>query len=254
MGRNWPAQIGNRGAVAMAHGRRRGQSILVIGGERGWGKWPRCTPAAQGSDFGRWRERKLTVEHAPWWRAVGRRGREWRASSGGCGDWLVAQREVRSIGGARSGVSRAVPWLEVPGDGGAPVDTAAALDTLPSATALSTRWSRLVLEEGVAPAAQLDWVLKVRWHGSSTAAARSRGTHSVWLEEQSDGRASGEEKNGFVSSMRTWPMFTDGARSASTVSCGHEGRRPMQPIRRCLQLTSGPALFRISNDFHSPKL
>jgi hypothetical protein len=31
--------------------------------------------------------------------------------------------------------------------------------------------------------------------------ARSRGVCSVRLEEQSDDRASGEEKNGFVSSM-----------------------------------------------------
>jgi hypothetical protein len=32
---NWLAQIGNRGAVAMAHGRRRRRPILVTGGERG---------------------------------------------------------------------------------------------------------------------------------------------------------------------------------------------------------------------------
>jgi hypothetical protein len=52
MGRNWAAQIGNRGAVAVAHGRRRRRPIPVTGGERGWGKWPRCTPVARGSDLG----------------------------------------------------------------------------------------------------------------------------------------------------------------------------------------------------------
>jgi hypothetical protein len=64
MGRNWQAHIGNRGAVAMAHERRRRQPILVTGGERGCGKWLRCTPVAQGSDFGQWREGKLTVCNA----------------------------------------------------------------------------------------------------------------------------------------------------------------------------------------------
>jgi hypothetical protein len=103
----------------------------------------------------------------------------WRASSGGGGDWLVARREVRSIGGARGGVGRAVPWLEVPGDGGAPVDMAAALDTLPGATALSMCQSWPVLEEGVAPAVQLDRALEARWHGLSMAAARSRGVLGV---------------------------------------------------------------------------
>jgi hypothetical protein len=38
----------------------------------------------------------------------------WRASSGGGADWLVARREVRSTGGTRGGVDRAVPWPEVP--------------------------------------------------------------------------------------------------------------------------------------------
>jgi hypothetical protein len=67
--------------------------------------------------------------------------------------WLVARREVQSICGGRGGVGLAVPWPEVPGDGGAPVDMAVALDTLPDATALLTHRSRPVLEEGVAPAA-----------------------------------------------------------------------------------------------------
>jgi hypothetical protein len=77
----------------------------------------------------------------------------WRTSYGGGGNWLVAQREVRSTGGAHSGVGGAVLWLEVPGDGGAPVDTATVADTLPGATAFSMRQSRPVLGEGVAPAA-----------------------------------------------------------------------------------------------------
>jgi hypothetical protein len=67
-----------------------------------------------GSDFGRWRERKLIVEHAPWWREVGRRGTAWRASSGGGGNWLVARREVRRTDGVRGGVGGAVLWPEVP--------------------------------------------------------------------------------------------------------------------------------------------
>jgi hypothetical protein len=87
----------------------------------------------------------------------------------------VARREVRSTGGACGAVGGAVPWPEVPGDGGAPVDMAAASDTLPGATALSTRRSWPVLEEGVAPAAQLDWALEAWWHGLSMEAARSRG-------------------------------------------------------------------------------
>jgi hypothetical protein len=67
-----------------------------------------------GSDFGQWREEKLTVEHAPQRWVGGRRGTVWRASSGGGADWLVARREVWSTGGTRGGVDRAVPWLEVP--------------------------------------------------------------------------------------------------------------------------------------------
>jgi hypothetical protein len=74
----------------------------------------RCMPTARGSDFGLWREEKLTVEHAPRWWAGSRRGTVWRASSGGGGAWLVARREVRSTDGARGGVGRAVPWPEVP--------------------------------------------------------------------------------------------------------------------------------------------
>jgi hypothetical protein len=93
----------------MVHRRRQHWPIPVTGGERVWGKWLRCTPAARGSDFGRWREGKLTVEHAPRWRAVGLRGTTWRASSGGGGDRLGAQREVRSTGDARGGIGGAVP-------------------------------------------------------------------------------------------------------------------------------------------------
>jgi hypothetical protein len=153
MGQNWLAQIGNRGAVAMAHGRWRRRPIPVTGGERGWGKWLRCTPVARGSNFGWWREGKLTVECAPWRRAGGQRRTAWRASSSGGGDRLVARREVRSTGGAHGGVSGAIPWPEVPGNGGAPMDTAVASDTLPGATALSRRRRQPMLEEGVAPAA-----------------------------------------------------------------------------------------------------
>jgi hypothetical protein len=115
------------------------------------------------------------------------RGPAWRASSGGGGDRLGARREVRSTCGARGGVGGAVLWPEVSGDGGAPMDTAAASDTLPDATALSTRWSQRVLGEEVAPAAQLDQALEARRHDSSMAAARSKGARSTWLEEQSGG-------------------------------------------------------------------
>jgi hypothetical protein len=69
---------------------------------------------ARGSDFGRWREEKLTVECAPRRWVGGRRETAWRASSGGGGAWLVARRGVQSIGGARGGVGGAVPWPEVP--------------------------------------------------------------------------------------------------------------------------------------------
>jgi hypothetical protein len=71
-------------------------------------------PTARGSDFGQWREEKLTVECAPRWWAGGRRGTAWRALSGGGGAWLVARREVRSTCGARGGVGGVVPWPEVP--------------------------------------------------------------------------------------------------------------------------------------------
>jgi hypothetical protein len=71
-------------------------------------------PTARGSDFGQWREEKLTVEHAPRRWVVGRRGTAWRAPFGGGGDWLVARRGVWSTCGAHGGVGRAVPWLEVP--------------------------------------------------------------------------------------------------------------------------------------------
>jgi hypothetical protein len=191
MGQNWLAQIGNMGAVAMAHGRWWHWLIPVTDGEKGWGKWSRCMPAARGSDFGRWREGKPTVERAPQRQEVGRRGTAWRASSGGGGDWLVARREVQSTCGAHGSIGEVVPWPEVPGDGGAPVDTMVASDTLFGATALSTRQSRPVLEEGVAPAAQLDRALEAWRHGSSTVTVRSRGACSARLEEQSDGRASG---------------------------------------------------------------
>jgi hypothetical protein len=136
----------------------------------------------------------------------------WRASSDGGGDWLVAQREVRSTSGAHGGVGGAVLWLEVSGDGCALVDTVATSDTLLGASALSTCQSRPVLEEGVAPDAQLDRVLEARQHGSSTAVARSRGARSAWLEEQSD----------YISSLRGiawWPA----ARRRGTTRGGEAG-------------------------------
>jgi hypothetical protein len=85
--------------------------------------------------------------------AVVQRGTAWRASSGGGRDRRGARIEVRSTRSARGGIGGAVPWPEVPSDGGARMDTATALDTLLSTTASSTRRSRPVLEEGVAPAA-----------------------------------------------------------------------------------------------------
>jgi hypothetical protein len=62
---------------------------------------------------------------------VGRRGTACRASSSSGGDRLGAWREVHSTGGAHGGVCGAVPWPEVSGDGGVPMDVAAASDTLP---------------------------------------------------------------------------------------------------------------------------
>jgi hypothetical protein len=95
------------------HGVAAPAKFPTTGGERGWGKWSRCMPTARGSNFGRWREEKLTVERAPRWWAGGRRGMGWRASSGG-GDWLEARRGVQSTGGAHGGIGGAVPWPEVP--------------------------------------------------------------------------------------------------------------------------------------------
>jgi hypothetical protein len=77
----------------------------------------------------------------------------------------MAWREVRSTGSAHDGFNGVVPWPEVPRDGGAPMDMAAALDTLPGATTLSTRQSQPVLEEGVAPAEQQDRALEAWRHG-----------------------------------------------------------------------------------------
>jgi hypothetical protein len=71
-------------------------------------------PTARGSDFGRWREEKLTVERAPRWWVGGRRETTWRASSGGGGAWFVARRAVQSTCSAHGGVGGAVSWSEVP--------------------------------------------------------------------------------------------------------------------------------------------
>jgi hypothetical protein len=93
------------------------------------------------------------MERAPLRRVVGWMGTARRTSSSGGGDRLGVWREVRSTGCAHGGVGGVVPWSEMPDDGGAPVDVAAASDTLPEATALPTRRSRPMLEEGVSPAA-----------------------------------------------------------------------------------------------------
>jgi hypothetical protein len=74
----------------------------------------RRRPTREGARFRGWSGEKLTVEHAPRWWAGGRRGTAWRASSGGGGAWLVAQREVQSTGGAHGDVGGAVPWPKVP--------------------------------------------------------------------------------------------------------------------------------------------
>jgi hypothetical protein len=77
LGRNWPAQDlarlvahgENREAGEpwlLAHGRRWRRPILVTGGERGVGEMAEMHADGSGSDFGRWREGKLTVERAPW--------------------------------------------------------------------------------------------------------------------------------------------------------------------------------------------
>jgi hypothetical protein len=61
-------------------------------------------------------------------------------------------------------------------------DTAAALESLPSTDALSTRRIRPALEEGVAPAAHLDRAFEARWHGTSVVVASGAEAHSAEAE------------------------------------------------------------------------
>jgi hypothetical protein len=58
-------------------------------------------------------------------------------------------------------------------------DKVAASETLPNADALSMRRSRPTLEEGVAPATQLDRAFEAQWHGTPAAAACRAEAHSV---------------------------------------------------------------------------
>jgi hypothetical protein len=170
------ATKGNRGVVAMMHRRQRRRPIPVTDGERGWGKWPRCTPTARGSNFGRWREGKLTMERAPLRRVVGWRGTARRTSSSGGGDRLGAWREVRSTGCARGGVGGAVPWSEMPDDGGAPVDVAAALDTLPGSLFCQHVGADPCLRKGLLPLRS--WTERSR-HGGTAHQRRQRGAGAL---------------------------------------------------------------------------
>jgi hypothetical protein len=137
LGRFWPAQPGlgclsETGEAGepwpLAHGRRWCRPIPVTGGERGWGKWPRCIPMARGSDFGWWREEKLTVERAPRRWAVGRRGSAWRGWPAVVSGRLLGREGVQHLGGARGGADvarggpvRAGVTEALGGSGAAPV-------------------------------------------------------------------------------------------------------------------------------------
>jgi hypothetical protein len=120
LGRFWPAQSGwaaspraKQGRRCHGTGRRRLWSIPVNRRRGRWGNRSRRRPARGGARFRGWSGEKLT-ERAPWWWEGDCRRTIWRASFGGGGAWLMARREVRSTGGARGGVGRAVPWPEVP--------------------------------------------------------------------------------------------------------------------------------------------
>jgi hypothetical protein len=158
------ATKGNRGAVAMMHRRQRRRPILVTDGERGWGKWPRCTPTARGSNFGWWREGKLTMERAPLRRVVGWRGTARRTSSSGGGDRLGVWREVRSTGCARGGVGGAVPWSEMPDDGADPCLRKGLLP-LRSWTGRSRHGgtAHQQRQRGAGALARCDWKSRVGW-------------------------------------------------------------------------------------------
>jgi hypothetical protein len=58
-------------------------------------------------------------------------------------------------------------------------DTATASETLPSTDALSMPQSRPALEEGVAPAAQLDQAFEAWWHGTPVSVASGVEAHST---------------------------------------------------------------------------
>jgi hypothetical protein len=63
-------------------------------------------------------------------------------------------------------------------------DMIVASETLPSADALSTRQSRPVLEEGVAPVAQLDRAFEAWWHGTPAAMSSRAEAHSMEAQVQ----------------------------------------------------------------------
>jgi hypothetical protein len=81
-----PAPLGHfgpwlkkQGRAAVARGGGGTGRFRRAGGEREWGSKPRRTPAARGSDFGWWKEGKLTVSSSP----------RQRGSSGGVHRWGV---------------------------------------------------------------------------------------------------------------------------------------------------------------------
>jgi hypothetical protein len=160
---------------------------------------------ARRSDFGQWREEKLTVECAPRWWAGGRRGTAWRASSSGGGSWLgekfraqavlaVASagwfhgRRCRSVwwcfsaataawGGLRSALSSGQWFEEERGDNGKLIDFKASPDG---------GWSRR---------SSMRWLWK-RWRATAVAAwrleptrtrssaVRERRSKSIWPPQQ----------------------------------------------------------------------
>jgi hypothetical protein len=93
----------------------------------------------------------------------------WRRAMGWEGGW--------SLSGACRCEGRTGQLAERPVRMEALMDMVVALETLPSAAALTMRQSRPMLEEGVAPMAQLERSLEARQHGTMVAsdAAKSEG-------------------------------------------------------------------------------
>jgi hypothetical protein len=131
---------------ALSHGARAGAAAVAsripsVGRHRTVGEMAEMHTSGSGVQF--WGVDRGEIYRETWSMAVGGRseGNNVEGVAGRGDNRLGARRQVWSTGGAHGGVGGVVPWPEVPGDGGAPVDTAAASDTLPGATALLMRQS-----------------------------------------------------------------------------------------------------------------